>query len=291
MFKMSYQTRARIAAALREDVGRGDVTTRTFVPRNVRTRACIEARASGILCGGPVVKEVFRVADRRLRLIQKVSEGAHVSRGKKLFTIEGRASSILRAERLALNFLGHLSGIATCTNRYVRRVRGTRAQIFDTRKTTPLWRELEKYAVRTGGGQNHRFGLWDEILVKDNHWHVMWKRLNETKCQYYGDRMKPARRKKIPIEIEVASLRQLKHILEGDLLPDRILLDHFSPRALKRAVGLVRTRRPKPKLEASGNVSLANVAGVAKSGVQRISIGALTHSVLNFDVSLTLVRS
>ncbi|MBI4372845.1 MAG: carboxylating nicotinate-nucleotide diphosphorylase, partial [Candidatus Omnitrophica bacterium] len=241
---MKPQIRSLIRQALREDIGSGDLTTKALVPPDLSGTAYIQAKSNGILCGGEVVKEVFRLIDSRLKVAQTVSDGGCVSKGKKVFILKGRLSSILKGERVALNFLGHLSGIATLTYQFAAKIKGTRAKIYDTRKTTPLWRELEKYAVRTGGGVNHRFGLWDEILVKDNHWAAIRPLLEKTRCRYFGERLESAlARKKVPVEIEVASLRELSHLLEGKFRPDRILLDNFSVRDIKHAVKFVKKMR------------------------------------------------
>ena len=291
MIKLSSRTKILVRKALEEDLGTGDITTDCLVPRNLRAEASITAKSGGLLCGGEVVREVFHSVDSSLAVKQNVPDGKRISKGKVVFQIRGRASSILKAERVALNFLGPLSGIATLTHQFVQKIKGTRSGIYDTRKTTPLWRELEKYAVKTGGGKNHRFGLWDEILVKDNHWFAIWDLLEKTRCRYFGQKMKRAlRREKVPVEVEVENLGQLIHFLEGDFLPGRILLDNFSVSELKRAVGLVRKRKLKISLEASGGITLHNVRKVAQTGVERISVGALTHSAPVLDFSLKLVR-
>jgi len=297
--------RSLLRKALEEDIGRGDITTQTLIPRNQRGEAAIVAKEAGIFCGGEVAREVFRLRDPSLKIKLHKKESASVKKGQKVLTVKGRIASILEAERVALNFLGHLSGIATLTRAYVDKIRGTKAKIYDTRKTTPLLRSLEKYAVQCGGGENHRFGLWDEVLVKDNHWtalkqspfadcfvsaKVLWRILAMT-----------ARRRKIPIEVEVRSLKELAHLLEGTFVPDRILLDNFSVRELKRAVlfvqGLDRVlrtrygiRRRLPQLEASGGITLANVRAFAQTGVTRLSIGRLTHSAPALNFSLEMVQ-
>ena len=291
MFKISKEIRFLIHKALREDIGKGDITTDTLIPRTLSGEAHIEVKQNGILSGGPVALEVFHQIDSKLVLNQKVLDGKKVGKEQVVFSMRGRIQSILKGERVALNFLGRLSGVATLTHEFEKRIRGTHAQIYDTRKTTPLWRELEKYAVRCGGGQNHRFGLWDEILVKDNHWVAIRKLLQKTHCRYFGDRLKSKLRKgKIPIEVEVASLKQLSHLLSGDFAPDRILLDNFSVRNLKKAVQMVKRKHQKISLEASGGIALSNVREVAKTGVDRISVGAITHSAPALDVSLTIDR-
>src|SRR3989338_1507779 len=178
MTRISKDSRILIRKALKEDIGRGDITTELLIPASLCGKARIHLKSKGILCGAPVAREVFLAVDPRLKVTQTLREGSRVSKRRHVMEIRGRFSSILKAERVALNFLAHLSGIATLTDRFVERVKGTRAKIFDTRKTTPLWRELEKYAIRSGGGRNHRFGLWDEVLVKDNHWLAMSLRGN-----------------------------------------------------------------------------------------------------------------
>ncbi|OGW89251.1 MAG: nicotinate-nucleotide diphosphorylase (carboxylating) [Omnitrophica bacterium RIFCSPLOWO2_01_FULL_50_24] len=294
MLRITPHIRSLIRETLKEDIGSGDVTTSALIPRNLRGEALICVKHDGVLCGGAVVKEVFCLLDRRVNVIQTVPDRSQVKKGKKVFVIRGQVSSILKGERVALNFLGHLSGIATLTAQFVRRTRGTGAEIVDTRKTIPLWRALEKYAVRCGGGVNHRFGLWDEVLVKDNHWNAIYSKLEKSRCRYFGVRLRPLlRRCRIPVELEVAHMKSLLHLIEGPYLPDRILLDHFSVRVLRQAVRAVRQSVPKsrrPLLEASGNVHLGNVLAIARTGVDRISIGMLTQSAPALDVSLTLNR-
>ena len=297
------ELRSLLKKALREDAGTGDITTQTLIPRDQRGEAWIVAKETGVFSGGPVAKEVFRLRDKRLRVSLLVSEGSRIKKGQKVMKIKGRVRPLLEAERVALNFLGHLSGIATLTRSFVDKIRGTRTKILDTRKTTPLWRELEKYAVRSGGGANHRFGLWDEILVKDNHWRAIWELLNKTQCRYFNRRFNPVlKRRKIPVEIEVRNLRELAHLSEGTFVPDRILLDNFSVKELRRAVlfvqgfyAILKTRyripRKRPLLEASGGITLANVRAAAQTGVDRISIGRLTHSAPALDFSLNLKRA
>ncbi len=276
---ISHKTRRLVLNSVREDLGRQDITTQLLVPKQLTGEAFISAQANGIVCGGTVVKEVFRAVDSKLKVQQKISDGSSVSKGKKIISISGKVASMLKGERVALNFLSHLSGIATVTHQFVDKIKGTHAGIYDTRKTIPLWRELEKYAVKTGGGKNHRFGLWDEVLVKDNHWEAI-KSLAPLK------RVKG----KIPVEVEVASLKQLANLLRRDFIPDRILLDNFSVPALRQAVQVVQKTRKKIALEASGGITLKNVRQIAQTGVDRISIGALTHSAPALDFSLTLSR-
>lgn len=298
---MNSKTRFLLRRTLQEDLGRGDLTTQALIPKNQRGAAVIVAKQAGIFCGGSTVAEVFHLRDRSLKVKLHIKEGAKVKKGHKVLTVRGRIRSILETERTVLNFLGHLSGIATLTRAYVDRIRGTHAKIYDTRKTTPLWRGLEKYAVKCGGGENHRFGLFDEVLVKDNHWAAIRDVLVRTRCRYFGQRLSPLVKRKVPIEIEVGSLKELAHLLEGSFVPGRVLLDNFSVRELKRAVLFVkgldrvlraryRIRRRVPELEASGGIDLRNVRAIALTGVDRISVGRLTHSAPALDFSLRLIR-
>ena len=286
---------------LAEDLGSGDITTRALIPKTLRGRAEIIAKEPGVLAGGLVAREIFSLRDSSLKVVVHIQDGGRIRRGERVLTIEGRVAPILEAERAALNFLGRLSGIATLTRKFADKVRGTHAKIFDTRKTTPLWRGLEKDAVRSGGGENHRFGLWDEVLVKDNHWAAIWEILDKTKCRYFDEKLRPIQKRRVPIEVEVRSLKELAHLLEGAFVPNRILLDNFSARELKRAVLFVKgfyqvlekrygIRRKKPELEASGGVTLKNVRQIAATGVERISIGRLTHSAPALDFSLRLKK-
>jgi nicotinate-nucleotide pyrophosphorylase (carboxylating) len=303
--KIKPEIRFLLQQALREDLGRGDVTTRSLVPKGARGVAQIIAKEEGIFCGGPVAQELFKLRDRALRVKCYVREGAWARKGQRVVTISGRLQPILEAERVVLNVLGRLSGIATLTRQFVDKIRDTGAKIYDTRKTTPLLRVLEKYAVRSGGGENHRFGLWDEVLVKENHWDVVFSgaSLREDKRLLRALRALAMTKKRygIPVEVEVRTLKELAHLLEGTFTPDRVLLDNFSTHELKRAVlfvrgfyQLLRTRygikRRPPELEASGGVNLANVHQIAQTGVDRISVGRLTHSAASLDFSLTLEK-
>ncbi|MBI1977975.1 MAG: nicotinate-nucleotide diphosphorylase [Candidatus Omnitrophica bacterium] len=313
MIKLSGKTINLIREALREDLGRGDVTTKTLIPQGLHGEAQITAKSNGIVCGSAIVKEVFRLVDSALKVEGKVQDGSRISKGRRVISICGPVASILQGERLALNFLGYLSGISTLTAEFVHQIQGTRAKIYDTRKTTPLWRELEKYAVKVGGGENHRFGLWDEMMVKDNHWTALssLSAKNRTDPCLAGRQASSggrsnlrtqkllrvlrtltmtAKRRKIPVEIEVDTLKQLRHLLDGNFRPNRVLLDNFSVRELRRAVAFVKQVSPKIQLEASGGVTLNNVRKIAKTGVDRVSIGALTHSASALDFSLKIVK-
>ena len=268
--------------ALREDIGRGDITSRSTVSKNTQAKARIVFKQAGVACGLPVVKEVFKAVDAKLRVKLRAKEGSSVKRGRVVAVIEGPARSLLAAERTALNFLGRLSGIATLTRQFADKVKGAKEKIYDTRKTTPLLRELEKYAVRIGGGVNHRMGLWDQVLIKENHQAVASSQLLADSLKRLGKRMK--------IEIEVRNLRELKDALKAK--PDIILLDNMSVAQVKKAVELRRRFTLHASrftaLEVSGGITLKNVRKYAKTGIERISVGALTHSAPAIDVSMKI---
>jgi len=281
-----------IRAALREDRARHDITSRVVLAADASVRACLVAKAPGVVAGGPVAGWAFTVADPSVRYRQLVADGSRVRPGQTIATVSGDARSIFAAERVALNLLGHLSGIASVTRTYVRRVRGTRAAIFDTRKTLPGLRRLEKYAVRVGGGRNHRMDLSDAILIKTNHLRALSHgpaAMNRAILQaIHGARRAAGQRL---VEIEVANLREFKTALEAR--PDAILLDNWRLADIRKAVALRRgARRPRrgvPLLEVSGGITLANVRAVAKTGVDRISIGRLTHSAPALEVALQVI--
>ncbi len=265
-----------IRLALREDIGSGDVTTEATIPSGARGRGEIIAKARGIVCGLPVAAAAFRAVNEEISLIPRVRDGEPVQPGDVVAEVEGPLRGILAAERTALNFLSRLSGIATLTARFVEAVAPYRAVILDTRKTTPGWRVLEKYAVRCGGGRNHRMGLYDMVLIKDNHVKA---------CGSIAEAVRRVRAAgvTVPIEVEVQSLAELKETLE--LGVDRVLLDNFSVEEIAEAVRITAGRVP---LEASGGVTLENAAVIAATGVDYISVGALTHSAPALDLSLEL---
>ncbi|MBM3564047.1 MAG: carboxylating nicotinate-nucleotide diphosphorylase [Alphaproteobacteria bacterium] len=267
-----------VRAALVEDLGRaGDVTTQATIPAGVRARAAIVARESGVVAGLAAARAAFSLMDRDIMFEAHASDGARVSPGTLIARVSGAARPILSAERVALNFLGRLSGVATLTARYVSAVAGASARICDTRKTTPMLRALEKHAVRCGGGINHRFGLDDAVLIKDNHVAVaggVVPALRAAKANV-GHLVK--------VEIEVDTLDQLQEVLEEGA--DAVLLDNMTLEALRSAVALVGGRMI---CEASGGVTLSNVVEIAQTGVDLISVGALTHSAVAFDVGLDM---
>ncbi|QJA06867.1 carboxylating nicotinate-nucleotide diphosphorylase [Thermosulfurimonas marina] len=271
-----------VRQALKEDAPFGDLTTEALVPPDLRGRAIIRAKEALVVCGLPVAETVLREVDPELAVNFLVEEGREVSGGTVLAEIVGRVASILQAERVALNFLQHLSGVATYVRQVVRAVEGLPVRIVDTRKTTPGLRLLEKYAVRIGGGHNHRFGLSEGILIKDNHIRA---------CGGVAEAVRRAR-ERLPhvfrIEVEVRTLTELEEALSAGA--EVILLDNMSLEELRAAVELARQRAPGVLLEASGGVTLENVRAVAETGVDLISLGALTHSARAVDIHLKVVE-
>ena len=265
-----------VRTALAEDVGSGDRTTDGVVPTDARCRAELLLEEPGVACGIDAARAVFRALDPRVEFGAVLEDGARVADAPaRLAELEGPARAVLTGERTALNLLGRLCGIATLTSRYVAAVEGTGTTILDTRKTTPGLRALEKYAVRCGGGANHRAGLHDAILVKENHLRIAGGIAPAVASLRNGQ----------PIEVEAESLADVAEALEAGV--DRILLDNMTPAAVAEAVALVAGRVP---LEASGGISLGNVRAYAETGVEFVSIGALTHSARALHVSLEISR-
>jgi len=276
--------RQMVQSILKEDIGKRDITTELTIPKDKRVKAVLLAKEDGVVCGLNVAAGVFKEIDKKIKFKPLVLEGQPVKKGKILARVEGRAQSILTAERVALNFLSLLSGIATKAREYVDRIKPYKVKIMDTRKTVPGLRELQKYAVRVGGGLNHRMKLDEMVLIKDNHLKV------------HGSRFmaQGSIKKKIPkrmkIEIEVKNLREFKDALKAG--PDIIMLDNMKIVDIKKAVKINRTPHTvhrKPLIEASGGITLANVKKVAATGVDMISIGELTHSLKSMDISLEVI--
>ena len=269
-----------VALALAEDIGRGDVTTQACVPAMAQARGQIVARQGGIIAGLPLVAAVFRQVDDIVAVEVLVQDGTHVSAGTVLAALHGPARSLLTGERVALNFLGRLAGIATLTAQCVAAIAGTNAAIVDTRKTTPGLRAVEKYAVRMGGGQNHRFGLDDGILIKDNHIAASGGiTAAVANARAHAHHL-------LRIEVECDTSAQVREALAVGV--EAILLDNMPVPQLVEAVGMIRASRPATVVEASGGMGTdpAKLRAVAMTGVDLISIGALTHSVSNLDVAL-----
>ena len=268
-----------LRAWLREDLGQGDLTSLLVVPEDLEGEAVILAKEGGVLAGLWVAERVFALADPRTAFTPLVAEGARVAEGTEVARVRGPLRGILAGERLALNLLQRLSGIATLTRAYVEALAGTKAQILDTRKTTPGLRALEKYAVRVGGGRNHRYGLFDGILLTENHVRA---------AGGVGEAVRRAKARAphyLKVEVEVRSLEELEEALEAGA--DLILLDNFPLEALREAVRRVGGRVP---LEASGNMTLERAKAAAEAGVDYVSVGALTHSAKALDLSLLVVR-
>jgi nicotinate-nucleotide pyrophosphorylase (carboxylating) len=285
---------AILRLAVAEDVGTlGDCTTNALVPADALGRAAIVARRQGVVAGLPAVEMTLQAVEPRLRWTPEINDGRQVLPGDRVGTIEGPARGLLTAERLVLNLLGRLSGIATLTRTYVDAVAGARAKIYDTRKTTPGWRRLEKYAVRCGGGQNHRTGLFEAILIKDNHL-AFGTQTSEDAAARYTPAEAIARARRFAqqqasppgmiVEIEVDTLAQLDEVLPAG--PDIVLLDNMTPDELREAVARRDRCNAAIELEASGGVNLESVRAIARCGVDRISVGALTHSAVGLDLGL-----
>jgi len=283
---------ALIELARQEDVGEGDITTQVMIAAEKVGRGKLVFREGGVLCGMGMVEQVLRVYDKELKLKGGYEDGDKIAANKVVGEITGPLRAMLTCERVVLNFLQQLSAIATVTAAYVKAVAGTGAKIYDTRKTTPGWRELEKYAVRCGGGENHRQGLYDAVLIKDNHL-AGWegKELGAVLKEVIG-KIRSAERRLDFIQVEVDTSEQLRCVLGVEGV-DIVLLDNFTPKQLREAVALrdEMTGKDGVQLEASGGVTLSNVRQIAETGVERISIGALTHSVSNLDIALDIENS
>ena len=268
-----------ITAALAEDIGDGDHTTLATIPGNIIGKARLLVKDKGILCGVDLARRIFQIVDPTIYLNIFIRDGAAIDYGDVAFEVTGNRSSILKSERLVLNFMQRLSGIATATSRAVKQLEGLNTKILDTRKTTPLLRELEKYAVKTGGGENHRMGLYDMVMIKDNHVDYAGGIVQAIDAvQSYLHRTG----KKLKIEIEVRNFDELKQVMDHGKI-DRIMLDNFSVINLKTAVHLIGGHF---ETEASGGITVETLRSYAETGVDYISMGALTHQIKSIDLSL-----
>lgn len=272
--------RSQIRSWLAEDIGSGDITTETTIAPHSQSKAVIHVKESGIIAGIPVAKLVFEVVDPTLVFTALVQDGDSVTKGTVIIEVEGKTHSLLTGERLALNLMQRLSGIATKTNAFVQKLQGLPARLVDTRKTTPGHRLLEKYAVRVGGGANHRFGLYDAVMIKDNH----------IKGAGGITAAVEASRSRIPhtmkIEVETESIAQVEEALACGA--DIIMLDNMDTGRMTEAVKLIKSRSPHVIVEASGGVNLDTIHGIAACGVDVISVGGLTYSFNALDISLDL---
>jgi len=281
MTELTETTRRRIAEALAEDVGGGDHTTTWCVEAEAEAEARILAKEDGVIAGLAAAAHVYDLLGG-LEFRPRFADADHLACGDEVVRLSGRARTILTGERVALNLLSRLSGVATLTRRFVDAVEGTGARITDTRKTTPLWRELERAATRAGGAVNHRRGLDDMVLIKENH----------LECAGgIGEAVRRARsanRLGLRIEVETTSLEEVDEALRAGV--DRIMLDNLSPKQIAEAMRLIRRADRRPEIEASGGLTLASVHAVAEAGVDFISVGALTHSAPALDLSLRIER-
>jgi len=262
-----------------EDVGSGDHTSLGCIPNDAKSKARLIVKEDGILAGMELAAIITNEIDKSLKFETFLKDGDLVRKGDIAFHLSGKAQSILKAERLVLNCMQRMSGIATTTSKYVKAIEGTYAKVLDTRKTTPLNRYLEKWAVRIGGGHNHRFGLYDMIMIKDNHVDYAG---GISKAIHAANDYLTRNNIQIPIEIETRSLEEIKQVLDTGNV-QRIMLDNFSPQLLKEGVSLI---NKKYETEASGGIVLDTIRSYAETGVDFISIGALTHSVKSLDLSL-----
>jgi nicotinate-nucleotide pyrophosphorylase (carboxylating) len=283
--------RALVRLAVREDLEREqDWTTVALVSADSEGAAHVVAREPGVVAGMPAIGTVLDEMNAQVEVALAAADGDVIPGGAQLATLRGNVRDMLTCERILLNLVGRLMGIATLAQAYVEQVRGTSAQVYDTRKTTPGWRRLEKYAVCCGGACNHRTGLYDAVLIKDNHLAQSGsdskqaadavKRVRQFVAEYPG----PEQLAELPVEVEVDTLEQLTAVLPAG--PDLVLLDNMPPATLRQAVGMRDTVAPDIELEASGGVSLERIREIASSGVDRISVGALTHSARSLDIGL-----
>lgn len=285
--EIPHSVREIISIALEEDIGNGDITSSLLISEDHKSKASIIAKDDFILAGMPFVKEVFYQLDPHTKLDVFMPDGTKTKKDTVIAEIHGKTRIILSCERTGLNILQRLSGIATLTSKFVEKISGLKTKIMDTRKTTPGLRFMEKYAVKTGGGSNHRFGLFDAVLIKDNHIEASGGikealRLIKEKRNLIDTKLSNA-----SIEIEVGNLAELKDAIDGGA--DIIMLDNMSVEDIKKAVSTVRNSKKDIILEASGNVNLDNVREIAQTGVDWISIGALTHSAPSADISMKIV--
>jgi len=282
---------AIIKAALKEDIGRGDITSSALIDKLAGSRASIVTKEDCVVCGIEIAEWVMSQVETSVRFKPNCKDGNFVGSGKELAFIEGHAAAILRAERTMLNFLSFLSGIATATKLFVDKAKPYGVKIMDTRKTLPLLRYLEKYAVFTGGGTNHRMGLYDQVLIKDNHIKVNSSQLTvDGKRKHLKDLVELARKKNAKgavVEIEVTSIEEFNDALAGK--PDIIMLDNMGVSDVKACVEIRRLAKTKPLLEVSGGIDIDNVEEYAKTKVDMISVGFLTDSIKSIDISLEIV--
>jgi len=271
------QIKHLIKLAIEEDIKTGDITSNNIIPKDKQATAVITSKEQGIISGLEIAELTYKEIDKDLSFEKKVEDGNKVDNKEVIAIIKGNARSILSGERIVLNFLSHLSGVSTTTRKYVDKIRNYKTKILDTRKTTPGFRALQKYAVKIGGAENHRQGLYDMVLIKDNHIKVNGS--IKQAVQNIKEKIDP----KIKIEVETENLQQVKEALETDI--NMIMLDNMSLEDMKKAVELINN---KFKIEASGGITLNNIEEIAKIGVDYISVGSLTHSFKRLDLSMNI---
>ncbi len=271
-----------LRAALKEDIGSKDLTS-ALIPATAAAKGDAIFKEEGVLCGIEIAERVFRLVDDETRFLPAAKDGEKIEKGRVVFYVEGPCRSLLAAERTAINFLGRMSGVATLTRRFVDAVKGTKASIYDTRKTMPLLRSFDRFAVKTGGGTNHRTGLYDGVLFKDNH----LRALHGTEFRSLYEAAKQRSPKKVPIGIEVKTVEEARQALECPF--DYVLLDNFDVENARRVVEIRKRLISNQEIEVSGNMRLENVRQYAECGVDRISVGSLTHSAQATDISLNLI--
>jgi len=279
-----------ITAALKEDIGKGDITTSTLVDKFLSSRATMIAKEDCVVCGLKIAEWTMGSIDYSVRFKPNCNDGDFVGKGKELAFLEGHTNSILRAERTMLNFLEFLSGIATRTKMFVDKAKPYGVKIMDTRKTYPLLRYLEKYAVSSGGGSNHRMGLYDQVLIKDNHITCHQVTKSQGHKLSLKELVEMARKKNVRgtvIEIEISNTAEFQDALQGK--PDIIMLDNMNPNDVRACVEIRRMSKTKALIEVSGGINLDDIDKYANTGIDMISVGALTHSVKSIDVSLEIV--
>ena len=283
-----------VQLAIKEDIGDGDITSKIFIPDGSETKGMLIAKEAGIVAGLPVAGYVLSQIDENLIFTSNIEDGSRVKKGTIIGSVKGLTLSLLSAERLVLNFLQRLSGIATATNRFAEKIKGYRTQIMDTRKTAPGWRYLEKYAVRVGGGINHRMGLYDQILIKDNHLKTMGSEKENGAISRLVRKAREQIENGMLIEVEVEDLCQIKDVVDAGV--DIILFDNMEPSKIREAVDIVKEIEKNQDAgtgkailtEASGNITIENVEEYADAGVDRISVGAITHSARVLDISFDI---
>lgn len=283
-----------VQLAIKEDIGDGDITSKIFIPDGSESEGMLVAKEAGIVAGLPVAGYVLSQIDENLIFTSNIEDGSMARKGTILGSVKGLTLSLLSAERMVLNFLQRLSGIATATNMFAERIKGYRTQIMDTRKTVPGWRYLEKYAVRVGGGINHRMGLYDQILIKDNHLKAMGTEKENGTISRLVKKTREQIENGTLIEVEVEDLCQIKEVMDAGV--DIILFDNMEPSKMRKAVEMVKELENSRDAgdgrailtEASGNITIENVEEYADAGVDRISVGAITHSARVLDISFDI---